>query len=285
MKYQMILLFVALFIFSLTNAQEEYELNWKIGKKEKLIYFTSMQQIDPIELEMDIDEVFGIFFNDSASSKSKTEEMLKEFQDLSSEMNMKTTLTNSGEGYMDIVMEMTPNKENTEDDDEMSIMKKMMQGVVLRGSVNNTGSIHSFWVRNDQRNLISLLFELPENPVKTGDSWELDIHLISNDHNFICSEATRKNNVTLVKVEEIDSEKIAILKYDISEYVKGDFTKPAFMGSSGGPVETTVKSTHSAIAKFSIDKGRWISYDGIMSVESTGFMKSSGKTKFSLKTE
>ncbi len=43
-----------------------------------------------------------------------------------------------------------------------------------------------------------------------------------------------------------------------------------------------MKFTHRAIAEFSVDKGRWISYDGIMTLVASGVMKANQKTKFTL---
>ena len=53
----------------------------------------------------------------------------------------------------------------------------------------------------------------------------------------------------------------------------------------GGEQKTMMKITHQAIAEFSVDKGRWISYDGIMSLDATGFMTAKKKTKFTLRSE
>ena len=63
-----------------------------------------------------------------------------------------------------------------------AMMRKSMTGTMLRGTVNKDGSLHSFWVKGEQKNLISLLFELPTQSVKKGDSWTLNnVSLINND--------------------------------------------------------------------------------------------------------
>jgi hypothetical protein len=88
--------------------------------------------------------------------------------------------------------------------------------------------------------------------------------------------------VTLIDIKTINGEKIAVLKYNIVEYVKGDFNTPSFFGNVGGQKETMMKFTHQGIAEFSVDKGRWVNYDGIMSLETTGVMTTNQNTKFTL---
>jgi hypothetical protein len=167
----------------------------------------------------------------------------------------------------------------------LKMMQSMNQGVVLRGSVYETGAIHSFWVKSAQKNLIALFFELPTKPVKVGDKWSLDISLISNDQNFACDTSYKINEVSLVDIKEVDGEIIVVFKYNIVEYVKGNFYTPSFFGDGGGQKESMLKFTHQGLGEFSVDKGRWVNYDGIMSLEATGVMTANSKTKFMLVDE
>jgi len=88
----------------------------------------------------------------------------------------------------------------------------------------------------------------------------------------------------MVDIKKVKGESIALLKYDIVEYVKGNFFMPSFGGGGkeGGETPSIMKFTHQAVGEFSIDKGRWISYDGIMSLVSSGVMNTKKKTKFTL---
>jgi hypothetical protein len=110
----------------------------------------------------------------------------------------------------------------------------------------------------------------------------LDINLISNDQSFECDSAYKINEVTLSEINVVNGETIAVLKYNIVEYVIGDFIAPSFFASEGGKKETMMKLSLQGIAEFSVDKGRWISYDGIMSFEGTGVMTGNGRTKITL---
>src|SRR5690606_18646859 len=110
----------------------------------------------------------------------------------------------------------------------MEALQSMYQGVVLRGSVYETGPIHSFWVKNDQKNLIALFFQLPENPVKIGDKWSLEVNFIGNDQTFVCDNAYKTNEVTLTDIKEVNGEKIAVLEYNLIEFVEGSVEAPFF---------------------------------------------------------
>ncbi len=269
---------------------EKVELNWKINAGETLSYQTVMTEIDTSTIKFNFG---GLFDALSDSTNENTDEVQKLFEELNKSfknIDFVTNLTNKKNGIIDIVMQTRP-KENVEEvetdtlDDKMAEMLKMMQsmnqGVMLRGSVYETGGIHSFWVKSSQKNLIAIFFELPQNPVKVGDTWELDVNLIANDQNFECDSAYKVNKVTLTDLKTENNEMIAVLKYEIVEFVDGTFNSPSFMGK-GGPTKTMMKFSHQAIAEFSIEKGRWISYDGIMSLEASGIMTSNTKKKFSL---
>lgn len=55
-----------------------------------------------------------------------------------------------------------------------------------------------------------MLFELPTKAVQIGDSWSLDINLISNDHNFICDSSYKTNKVTMVEIKKVNGEHSSI---------------------------------------------------------------------------
>jgi len=286
------ILILILGLFTITafgQKSEKVELNWKINSGDTLSYQTVMTEIDTSTVKFNFGGLFDAL-SDSAENTDKAQKLFKEFNKSFNNIDFVTHLTNKKNGIIDIVMQTRP-KENVEDvktdtlNEKMAEMMKMMQsmsqGVMLRGSVYETGGIHSFWVKSNQKNLIAIFFELPQNPVKVGDSWELEINLIANDQNFECDSAYKVNKVTLTDLKSKNNETIAVLKYEIVEFVDGTFHSPSFMGK-GGPTKTMMKFNYQAVAEFSIDKGCWVSYDGIMSLEASGIMTSNIKKKFSL---
>ena len=266
---------------------EKVELRWKIDKGEKLVYSTVMTEIDTSIVEVNFGDLFKALSDSTENGFKESKELFRKLnQDLINQDYI-TTLSNKGNSVIDIVMSTKPKElsNSNRDSNETDIIKQMQsmnQGVMLRGSVYETGGIHSFWVKSNQENLISLLFELPGRPVHIGDKWSLNIDLIANDQNFECDSSYKINEVTLADIKKINGETIAVVKYNIAEYVKGKFNAPSFMNDDSGQKETMMKFTHQGIAEFSMDKGRWVSYDGIMGLEATGIMTANKKTQLTL---
>ena len=281
------------------------DLKWKIAKDEKLNYATVMNEISET-VEVDFRGLFKALI-DISEFETETKELFNKINQIFGMQDYVTTLINNGNGVVDIVMRKTvPQKQQEEiveeihafvpeeediSEDEMAFFFQELQSmfqestVMLRGSVYETGDIHSFWVKNDQKNLIALFFELPTKPVKIGDKWSLNVNLIANDQSFECDSAYKINEITLSDIKTVNGETIAVLKYNIAEYVNGIFNAPAFFGNEEKQIETMMKLTYKGIAEFSIDKGRWITYDGIMSIDTTGVMIANKKTKFTLINE
>jgi len=287
------LLTILLGLLTITTFGQTVDLKWKIGENEKLNYLTVMSDIDTSKFEMNFGKLFKSFSDSTGKGLSETKDLFKKLNESMQNIDFVSTLTNKCNGIIDIVMTTRP-KEKTKEalkdtttnkqNEIFKMMLSMNQGVMLRGSVYATGGIHSFWVKNDQKNLISTFFELPTKPLKIGDTWKIDINLIANDQNFSCDSSYKINEVKLTDIKIIKGETIAVIKYNIAEYVNGTFNSPSFMGGSVKQ-KTIMKFTYQAIAEFSVDKGRWISYDGIMSLDATGVMTAKKKTKFTLISE
>jgi hypothetical protein len=291
MKQKLTILFAVITLTAFGQKNQTVDLKWKIGKNEKLNYLTVMSDIDTSSIEMDFGGLFKALSDSTDNGLKESKNIFKKFNEAFKNQDFVTTLSNKNNDVIDIVMKTRPKEPieeididttDSKENEVLKMMQSMTQGIMLRGSVYETGGIHSFWIKSAQKNLIALFFELPTKPVKVGDKWSLDVNLIANDQNFDCDTSYKINEVILIDIKTINGEKIAVLKYNIVEYVKGNFNSPSFFGSEGGQKETMMKFTHQGIAEFSVDKGRWIDYDGIMSLEATGVLTANKKTKFTL---
>ncbi len=284
---------ILLAVISLTTfgQNQALELKWKIGKTEKLNYVTVMSDIDTSSIEIDFGGLFKSLSDSSDTGLKESKNFFKKLNEAFKNQDLISTLTTKDNGIIYIVINTKPKEESKKTDmdttdrkgaEVLKMMQSMTQGVMLRGSVYETGGIHSFWVKNAQKNLLALFFELPKKPINVGDKWSIDVNFIANDQNFECENSHKINEVSLAEIKKINGETIAVIKYNIIEYVKGNLNTPAFFGKEGGLKETMMKFTYQGIAEFSVDKGRWVNYDGIMSLEATGFMTANKKTKFTL---
>jgi hypothetical protein len=282
---------IALLFSSALMAQsnDAVTLKWKLKPNEVLTYKTALDEIDTANFKSTTFN-FGSFIKtlkDSSSDK-KVDEMVKEFNKEFKNTTMISMLTERKKGIIDIALRLDkkePDADSTRDSVTIMAAKEMLKyfqslskGVALRGAVNENGTVQSFYLKNDQRNLIALFYELPDKPIKTGDSWSLDIHFLSMDQNFVCDTSSRKNQVKLIGIKKEGTETIAVMKYDIEEYVAGDDSSPM----SDKSVKTMMKMTYNGIAEFSVDEGRWKSYNGIMSLTSSGIMDSHTTKRVSL---
>lgn len=161
--------------------------------------------------------------------------------------------------------EDTKTKEKKKEEDLLiELLRATQNSVQVRGLLNEDGSIASFWTKPRQKNLLAILFELPRRRVKTGDTWKLDVSLLSYDQNFIAASYGRTNTVKLEKVKKTGSGETALLNYNISESVKGTFASKKvsmFMAFSGK-------------GKFSLNKGCWEELSLISDMRSKGLMES-----------
>ena len=205
-------------------------------------------------------------------------DIFKELREMNQHSDMKTYLAESNvfEGIIDV--EMIRREVNENNDSLKKIgFSDMLTGTQLKGTIHPNGSIHSFWLNNAQKNLISLFFELPKMKIKVGDVWSLqNLNYIQYGNIFNCEKAEKTNEVKLTGIRNIDNDKIAIIEYNIHEFVSG---KIEFFGSI---IPSQMEVSFKAKSEFSVNKGKWVSYFGLLTVKSNGMMNSNSSQKFVL---
>lgn len=287
MKIRLVILLAIIATSGFGQTNQTVDLRWKIGGDEKLSYATEMRSLDTSSI--DFSGLIKLLSDSTSRAFTEGKAFLNKISSSMREMAYVTSLSTSKNGIVDIIMTSRPQDHPPLDESDslkdtyselLKKMQAMSTGIMLRGSVYESGSIHSFWVKNRQKNLIAILFELPSTPVQIGDKWSLETNLIANDHNFECDSSFKINEVTLADIKEVNGETIAVLKYNISEYVQGNFGLSSFIGGSSN--YTIMNFSYQGIAEFSIDSGKWITYDGILSLDASGAMNANTRTKFTL---
>lgn len=270
---------------------QQVELKWRISAGDTLVYSTVMEQVDSSYFKMDFGAAFKSLkdsTSDSGNDAKMAQQILKDINKSVGSTQYAVRLFKSSKKHIEIEMFTISEKLPIELPDSLTEAKEMMKefqklnkGIVLRGSINEDGTIHSFWMKRAQKNLVSIFFELPGRPVSIGDTWSLTTSLIGNDQNFICDSSYYRNEVELIDIKTSKDETIAVFKYDLNEYVNGIFNVPNMFGQ-GGPKPTMMNFGFKGIAEFSIDKGKWNSFDGMMFGDATGVMDSKQRVKYSL---
>tara|TARA_R110002124_G_scaffold106808_1_gene258941 strand:+ start:2710 stop:3537 length:828 start_codon:yes stop_codon:yes gene_type:complete len=271
------LLLILIISFSVNAQQETVDLKWKIN--DTLTYKTVMENIviEQEQKEKEADTIFG-----------EASDIFKNMRESVKNLKYLTKLYPDKMGNIDIAMLIKEDKTDTTDN-LFTGMAKMNGNIVLRGKVSANGKLLSFYYKSSQNNLISILFELPNKPVKVGDKWNLKVDMIGMDQNFVADTLFKKNEVYLDKIIEKDGDQIAIIKYDIEEFVAGDFgNEMMVMFMKDSDEKTFMRMTHKAIGHFSVNKGMWIEYDGNMEIQTNISMMGLGgnnRTEFKLTPE
>lgn len=150
---------VFLTIVSFAQKKQKIDLDWKIETHEKLSYMTVMSEVDTSSIELNFIGLSKSFSDSTGRGISEVKDFFKNFNNAFKNVDLMTTLTNKGGGIIDIVTVANQTKEKQLQSDTAGgkqkeltkMIQSMTQGVMLRGSVYETGGIHSFWVKTNQK--------------------------------------------------------------------------------------------------------------------------------------
>jgi hypothetical protein len=263
-----------------------YLLKWKLQPKEVVTYKTFMKtergskaDLSGFAKQMDLDT--------NGTGSAQMQSFMKDIERFTPDHYL-THLEKKRGGVIKI--EMVPINNKVPNDTSVTngfsqLMSAMSTEVALRAAVYENGAIQSFYLRNDQANIVALFFQLPGKPVKVGDTWEVGTNFISLDQNFKCDSSFRRNNVTLSSIEKVGDDNVVTIKYNIEEFVTGNFSMPFPQSGSDikmKSIETSFKVIYKAAARFSVKQGRWLSYEGEFEETNTGMMAGHSLMKYAL---
>lgn len=296
-----ILMSIVLFSHSVSFSQNSgIFLQWKIAKGDTLKYQTIMNAEQSFAEETSkADTSTNVFKNlfksinkANGNMKYQTNIFLNQKDNNLIDIEMKTVASTdtAHKSPMKQDFEGTKNKkkdkkQTDEKSDSLAVqnmfnaLSGMGSMVVLRGRITPGGEMVSNYYKNSQRNLVSILFALPNKPVQIGEKWKLAASFIEMDQNFYADSSSNINDVYIEKIIEKDNDKIAIIKYNILEYVSGDFIAQMIkLPGMDNNKKTFMKYSYSATGYFSMTKGKWLNYEGESEVD-TNFSMIGGKTK------
>jgi hypothetical protein len=196
-------------------------------------------------------------------------------------------------------------------DSVVRIAQQSPKAPLEQGTVSDRGFILDGLDEVD-RNLATLLLELPREPVGVGDTWALGADLVNMDplgQSFLAKKSDRRNNVKLSSLTAEGDEQVATIQYDISELVSGILQagarlpegagemaplKPASAKGKKGkkgkkqaqpaeekpksPPEITSEVTFKGSAEFLVKAGRWRSWKGTLSSKTQGYTPAPGRS-------
>lgn len=273
------ILIIGLLLVKLSISQEKYLLRWNVS--EPIVYDVGVERVNVNKDDFD-SFIEGVSREIGRWEANKFEKLLERSVSMQNKIN--ESLSNRV-----ILTKFTDNrfnvrwfkflKENTELSKKEVESAKMQTGVKLRGDICDNGSVYSQFLQREQKNLLSIFFQLPTDSVEIGDSWDLDLQWIVTNHRFKCDSFDLRHSVELQGVTEINGEIIASLLYKLEEYMIGEDVA----GWDNTKSEALYKFTNIGVCRFNITKGKWEFYDMINEVELHGAQNSSYRTRMYLK--
>ncbi|MEO0471539.1 MAG: hypothetical protein AAF206_18055 [Bacteroidota bacterium] len=157
MKFRFFVLFTIWASAAFCQSPQTVDVKWKVAPGDPLTYATVMQEIESPSSEPDFQNLFETLTD---SAKIVSQNMLDHARILKETMaqaDFISTLSAQQDGVIEIIMSTRPknNADSLDTNPPGNAMEKMMrsmqQGVMLRGSVYDTGGIHSFWIKSRQK--------------------------------------------------------------------------------------------------------------------------------------
>jgi hypothetical protein len=246
--------------------QESYLLDWKIVEGEVVAYSLTTTAV-----------------GDPGVTMAPTEDLSLGTMRLSTATTMIAILTPNLRDTISVNLIVDDVETVQSGDDLVNAMNQLMEAmegtIQVRGALTLEGEIASFWLAQEQRNLLSMLFEMPVGPVKVGDTWELDVHCISMGNGFIVENASRTNLVEFTEISTTsDGRLVAVLNYLISESVEGSFDNPLL----GQPSPSSMTCLYTGQGRFLIEEGRWEQLSSQLAIQSSGIMAANSSNQFTL---
>jgi len=238
-------------------------LRWKVPGDEVYGFKTSMERV----FDAGTIPIFesGDLFRDSNLKE-------KIFEEISSirfpeKFSLVTLLKPIEKNRLKVEMISVETSDGKMSDDSLTKLIKEIDrtftGLInLKAQITDSGEITSFYLEPRQKNILALFFQLPKRRVRVGDTWSLDVNLLTMGSDFICEESGRINCVKLSSLKHGEKgDTIAVLDYTISEYIRGK--------SDAGNIR--IATTFIGRGEFLVEEGRWRKFSGIIQGESSIF--------------
>jgi hypothetical protein len=283
MKSSILILFSLILVFGSGFSQvtdKAYQLKWKIGNDEIIPY--SIEAIPLEDSKIDMSQAFSSLMksqgvkNDTSKINGQIDEFVKSFKEEQKNLTQIATIENKGNLlYARIFVK---NNQKKESNSSKPTFESMMQGIQFRGLLNKDGSIYSYFLQTTQKNLLALYFQLPDKPVKIGDTWPIDLQWLSANYTFHCDSANKINTITFKDSYIKGLDTIAVLNYYYSETLSGSTSMPL----SNEVKPSYLHMDYSGLVEFNISQGRWENYNLIITNNSKGFQNSSSRLLYKL---
>jgi len=257
--------------------KEPVLINWKIKNNEIIAYKTTMSELEESKFQSNnyLKSLLDSLGVKDGSNQLDLDQLAKTLKKDSENFESISTLQNVNDLVYVRIVRKAKDAANTT---STGILGDMSKGIQFRGYLSKEGSIYSYYLKNQQKNILAIFFQLPGKKVKVGDSWTVDAQWFSNDHTFKCDKAERISEVKLKDLKVVKKDTIALISYNLKESLEGTTQIPWSKENK----KAIYKMTYIGDCEFNISKGRWEKFGAIMDTEASGFQNIKQKLLYSL---
>ena len=253
-----VVLFFIVSVAFLACKKDQYQLKWKVPSGDVLIYSIQMETIDSLssvseESLQELVEMVAKMYGDSVEVAVNKGDL---YQGLIRQLNLLSYFSIIREGgnddlKVDFITRQTKQYGPIK---YKGIFSKFIKKAFFKGTLKKSGALVSDAGEAAWDPKINILFQLPPKPIAIGESWSLNV--VPEWQATAKEQADSMiNKVTLVDIVVEGADSIAILKYELQSPDKSGRT----LGFTGE-------------AKFNINTGKWISYNGMLSQKTKGML-------------
>lgn len=251
MKIYLILLI--LFLPFIVNAQQNSNHDLKYNKSRPLLYTLRIEETNTL------DEKGIPNFSDSIKGQNGSIFYPKSKLDI-----FEVSMTPFGKDSINLIMESRKERFNKNLPDSIVLFNKSIgQNIFLSAVVNDIGETLSFYRTSYTKDLISLLFALPEFAVSKGDVYKIPTNLIQLGTEFVISNAQQNNIAIISDIINLNDSVVAIIEFDLHERVEGHLYKFNNSSQEIRYLDVSYKSK----GYFDVKSGNWLKMEGELKKE------------------
>ena len=136
----------------------------------------------------------------------------------------------------------------------------------LSAEIDESGEALSFYLSREQHALAVLAFQLPRDPVRVGESWDVPATLTELSGGYRAEAPFRRSFATLLAVGGTEAEPIAKVLYTAVEAASGELR----LGEETSPLPFNCDLVYLGYGELDVRAGRWRTYKGRLVAEGDG---------------
>lgn len=154
------------------------------------------------------------------------------------------------------------------------------RSALLRGELDSQGNVLSFFLPTSQKNVLSLLFQLPDRIVRVGESWELPVSLTALGNGYYSEDPRRFARAKLSEIRaNASGGPVARLVYVVDEDVAGTLQ----LDLDDEPETFRFRASYVGAGSFDVESGCWAEYVGYLALMTSGPVAAPADTIYALR--